>query len=383
MAREKISNEAYQLWISLICVCAVVIRASATPSADGIFVSTVNLLPSLAVNSATNGQIQLALNAEAGIPHIVKSSQDLVNWMPAITNADNATNRLIVLPTSTDANFYHASRSPIPLFGYALAVKGYISLSGLGSISDSWNSHDTNQSVNGYYNGYAGTNGDIAVAAGGFASIGNKVVNGSIYLGPTATFATGPSGGITGQIHADCYLKFPDVALPTKDADGNNITWTPAPGNSLAHTFTSSGYYAVSDSGSLTVLPGVRAMLLVLSSSYSPAGLTVQGGTTNAGTLVMYQNFGTATFNGSITGGAINNRPENFIYLGPPGVSQITFGNISTFVGTVYAPGASVSLLSSGGPTEFIGSCIASNVTVNGSLNIHYDASLRTNWPCR
>lgn len=349
--------------------------------ANNFVVPTANPLPNLAISNVADGQIQLLLNAEPAISHTVELSADLAEWIPAVTNSDNSTNRPISLPAPAGAAFYRVSRDPIPIFAYALATRQNMSLMGLGILFDSWNSHDTNQSLNGLYDGYSGTNADIAVSEG-IADIGNHVVMGDFYLGPNASFSLGSSGGISGYLYGDCFLLFPDVTLPAKDTNGNPISWTPAPGNATSHTFTTNGYYLINDNGTIIVQPGVKVTLNIRQSNFTPSGFNIQGGTTNAGMVVIYQTSGSLTLGGT-SGGAIHNRPENFAYYGLPGVSQITFNSSFSFVGAIYAPSATAQFLGGGSAMNFVGSCIVSNVTVIGHANFHYDTSLKTNGPCR
>jgi len=378
----EITANGFRWVLACIAFFFITVTQSATASpTDNLFIPTSNPLPNLAVCGKTNGQVQLALNAEPGIPHFVEASSNLVNWSLMTTNSDNATNRQISLNATTETCFYRASRSPIAIFAYVLAAKTFISINGIGVISDSWNSHDLNQSLNGQYNGYAGTNGDFALV-NGIMNLGNTFVNGDIYLGPGTALVTGPYGGASGQILPDQFFLFPEVVLPTINSNGNPILWTNAPGTVSAHSFTNSGYFTITDSGSLTVEAGANVVLLVQVTNYSPASINIKGGTTNPGTLTMYQEAGNITLGRSNTGGAINNRPENFIYFGLPGVTEIMFGTGSTFVGAVYAPSASGNFFSLS-TMGFIGSCVVSNATVNGHVLFHYDTSLRTNGPCR
>ncbi len=326
------------------------------------------------------GKFNFSLACLSGIRCVIKSSTDLVNWTPVATNSDYVFNRLINLPVSSDANFYRAARDPVPLFAYALAAEGDIHISGNGPLTDSWNSHDTNQSADGHYNGYVGTNGDIA-SAQGLISIGNKTILGDVYVGSVGLIV-GPGGYISGQIYAGGPNYFPDVSLPTKDDNGDAITWTPAPGTASTHTFTSSGYYVVSDNGQIIVSPGIKITLDVKVSNYNPSALTINGGTTNAGTVIMYQEAGSLSLSGTSSGGAVNNRPENFIYFGLPGVTQITMtGSGVLYTGIIYAPEASGYFAGGGSLGDFIGSCIVSNVIINGHFTFHFDESLLTVGP--
>jgi len=259
------------------------------------------------------------------------------------------------------------------LFSKGMISMTFIDMNGNGVAVDSWNSHDNSQSYYGHYtNSYSGTNGDVA-AVNGIVNIGNHTISGDLFLGPNSSFK---KGSVTGTVYTDWNIPFPDVSLPTNDINKNPITWLSAPGDSSMHMFTNSGYYIISDNGSISNAPGVTVTLDVRKSDYTPSSLNIGGGTTNAGTVIMYQESGTLTLGGNSSGGAINNRPENFLYFGMPGVTSIVFSGNSDFVGVIYAPEADLILNGGGSALNFIGSVIAKSVTMNGKYNFHYDESL-------
>ena len=262
------------------------------------------------------------------------------------------------------------------LFTKGMIAMTTITMNGNGVISDSYNSHDPSQSTNGLYSGYAGTNGDIA-AVGGFVNLGNHTIAGNLYLGPGYNYAAGPNGGVTGTVYPDWNVQFPTVSLPTNDASGNPIVWTPAPGSATSHSFTNAGYYLINDDGAISVEPGVKVILQVARDTYNLNNLNIKGGTTNSGTIIMYQNGnGGVTLGGNASAGAINNRPENFVYYGLPGITYVTMSGNSTFVGIIYAPQAAFTLSGGGAAYNFIGSLLAYSITINGQFNLHYDESI-------
>jgi hypothetical protein len=263
------------------------------------------------------------------------------------------------------------------LFSEGNIALNNITMHGNDIESDSWNSHDDNESDEGAYNGYHGNEGDVA-SVNGAVNLGNHTIAGNLFLGPNSTWSSNPNGGVTGTIYTDWNMQFPNVTLPTPtDTNGNLISWLPAPGTSTSHTFTNSGFYIISDNGSIIVKPGVKVVLDVKqSASYNLSGLVIMGGLTNAGSVVMYQESGTLTLGGSGNGGAYNNRPENFIYFGLPGVTKITMSGNSTFYGVIYAPQAELKLAGGGNSYNFIGSLLVGNLDVDGHFNLHYDRSL-------
>jgi hypothetical protein len=263
------------------------------------------------------------------------------------------------------------------LFSKGMIAMEDITMNGNDVETCSYNSYDPSQSQNGHWNGYCGTNGDIA-SVNGVVDLGNHTIDGSLYLGANSTYTFNKNGGVTGTVYTDWNMTFPDASLPAKDVNGNTIAWTPAPGDATAHNFATNGYYIISDNGSIIVKPGVQVTLDVRQTKYTPANLDIQGATTNAGTVVMYQESGSLTLSGSSSGGAINNRPENFVYFGLPNVTEITMSGSASFVGVIYAPQAEMTLGGGGNKddVDFAGSIIVKTITINGHFHLRYDTSL-------
>ncbi len=268
-----------------------------------------------------------------------------------------------------------------PLFNVALGAVNNIDMNGNSVATDSWNSHMTNLSNNGLYTSTkVSTNGNIA-SVQGLVDIGNHTIKGNLYLGPTASYDN--SGTITGTVYDDYNVQFPDVVLPTPPT-----SWFSPPssgsGSSLTHDFTtiqSGGYYDIIDSGNIIVEPGVTVTLKLSISSFSPSSLTILGGMTNSGTLTVYQVSGSATMSGNAASQV--SRPENFLYYGLPGVTSITLGGTTTFIGVIYAPEAAMTLNGGGAGQNLEGAAIVKSVTMNGHYEFHYDESLATIGPTR
>ena len=370
--------------------------SSADSSTNGnIFVTLSDPLTSLSEPVWTNGQVQFILNGESNVNYVIESSPDLVNWTPVATNLAAPS---ITVAAPDNAGFYRASRTPLPLFAYAVAARGNININGLGLLTDSFNSSDTNLSTDGQYDfTKTSTNGNVACVSG-IVNIGNHYMDGSLYLGPTGT-NNSSTNQIVGEIYTNFNVQFPDVVLPATDANGYPIVWQPAPTITnttykkpiYIHDFTTAnnnGYYTVGDSDAITVETGVMVTLWVTASNYAPASITIEGGTTNSGTLVMYQSSGNATLAGNSFGGPIGNRPQNFVYFGLPGVngvlvSYVSGGLTNIEVGTIYAPDAAAIISAGGSVNGFSGSCVAHDVHINGHFTFHYDESLLTSGPFR
>jgi hypothetical protein len=277
--------------------------------------------------------------------------------------------------------------SQVSPFSVGLGAVGNINMNGHHLITDSYNSQTNSLSSNGQYDATkTSTNGNVA-SVGGIVNLGQESIDGNLYLGPDATYDG--SGTVMGKIYYDYNIQFPVVMIPTADTNGNSISWmTPTEystgGGHPTYYYDfqpidSGGYFLINNSDSITVEPGVSVTLHVTATSFAPATISLNGGTTNSGTIVMYQDSGSVTLGGNADGGAIANRPVNFIYLGLPGVTSITFSGTSDFVGAVYAPEAVLSLNGGGGSQNLDGAAIVGQATDNGHYHIHYDESL-ANW---
>jgi hypothetical protein len=268
-------------------------------------------------------------------------------------------------------------------FTVALGAVTNINMNGNSLLTDSYNSQTNTMSTNGQYDpNKISTNGSVA-SEQGILNIGNQTVDGNVYLGPEASFQSKPNGTVTGTIYYDYNVQFPPATLPSTDNNGNSISWLNPPGNSSAHDFTTGGYYIVSDSGTITVEPGITVTLQVTAQSFAPSSITLKGGITNSGSIIMYGNpnspGGSVTLGGNASGGAIGNRPVNFIFFGLDNLASITFSGTSDFAGAVYAPKTTVTLNGGGHGYNISGSVIAGQATDNGHYYIHYDESLG-NW---
>jgi len=262
----------------------------------------------------------------------------------------------------------------LPLFNVALAAVEDIDMNGKGAATDSWNSHDPNLSTNGQYDPSKTSTNGHAASEGGIVDIGNHTIVGNLYLGPDASYE-GNTGMITGTIYYDYNIQLPDAELPS-------TTWLPAPVAGNVHTFTVSGDYVVSDSKAIVVEPGVIVRIKVTTSNFSPSSVQIHGGTTNSGTLTVYQISGSMAVAGNSSPNG-SGRPENLWYYGLPGVTSISLSGTSTFIGVIYAPSATLALGGGGASYNLIGSSITRTVTLNGHYLFHYDESLANLGPAR
>jgi Putative Ice-binding-like adhesive domain len=271
----------------------------------------------------------------------------------------------------------------LPLINVPLGAVNDIDMNGNGAATDSWNSYDTNLSLNGQFDpSRVQSNGSVA-SVEGVVNIGKHTILGNLYLGPDASYVSS-SNQVSGTIYYDYNVQFPDAQLPA------GTTWFGAPATTNGmHYFTAANTalyntFVINDTQPIKVDPGVKVILDVKSTNFKPSSVTILGALTNSGTVTVYQESGTATLSGnSSTPDPGNTRPSAFYYYGLPGVTSITLSGTSTFIGVIYAPEASLTLNGGGNANNLIGSAIVKKVTLNGHYDFHYDESLLTNGPIR
>ncbi len=353
------------------------VKAFAEPSTDVVMDPCLTL----SASGWADGHIQVTLNCESGIPYVLQSSTDLQHWNAVLTNSDPSIARAFDLATPDAASFYRVTRSPLPLFAYAIATRDGIALNGNGLTADSYNSAEPNFSVNGIYDpAKASTNGNVASIFGP-ALFGNHSIEGSLFLGPTASFGSS-SGQVLGSIQWNFNTCFPDVVPP----DFSN--WLPAP---VLNTnidgviyqyafFDPTNNYTITNSGSAFYVASNANVRLVLVSPNCSLNIRIDGSALHSGTLTAYQISGSATLFQSVVE---NGNTANCLYYGLPGVTNITLGSATPFVGTIYAPSANLTANGSGLSTGFAGSCIVKAVTVNSHYMFHFDENLLKAGPKR
>ena len=278
-----------------------------------------------------------------------------------------------------------------PLVSFAFAAVDSIQMNGNGLASDSFDSSNPALSTNGQYDSSkTSTNGNVGSVYGP-VSFGNHNIAGSLFLGPTAT-TTVSSGQVSGQIYNDFNVSFPDVVLPT-------TTWLPISttmlggitttvggitltvGGTATYDFTTSGDYFISSTSNIRVEPGVTVRLRVDATTFSPASIHIVSSNGISGTLNVYQVSGSASMSGNTT--VDSGRARNFWYYGLTGVTSITYGGTSSFIGVIYAPEADLTLNGGGNNNGVIGASITKSITMNGHYNFHFDQDLLSVGPSR
>jgi hypothetical protein len=307
---------------------------------------------------------------------------NIYNGAPAASNTPNIYSTGFV-PSPLDRTHYISRTARVQgtnqaLFPFAFAAIQQIQMNGNGLAADSFGSSKPSLSTNGQYDpAKTSTNGSVASVIGP-VDFGNHNISGSLYMGPSASSSV-PSGQVSGSIYTDFNVSFPDVVLPT-------TSWLPAStttiGGTATYDFTASGDYYVTSSSNIQVEPGVSVRIRVDASTFNPASVHVMATNGVSGSLVLYQVSGTSSMNGNVT--VDSGRARNFYYYGLPGVTSITYGGTSSFIGAVYAPEANLTLNGGGNNNGLIGSSVTKSLNaMNGHYNFHYDEDLLSSGPVR
>jgi len=267
----------------------------------------------------------------------------------------------------------------VPLFSAAVIAIGNLDMNGNNINTDSFDSSNSSLSYNGRFDPLrVTTNGDIA-SVSGVIDVGNANINGNVLLGSGASLpVVGSKGGVTGTTIYDFNPDFIDVVLPT-------TTWVQAYSLALPlsingliydYYFATSGDYQIDGSlgGSIYVAPGANVRLKVMN-NFSPSIIRVGAAAGLSGKLEIYMTGASFNLSGQalVDGGTA----PNLTYFGLPSNTSISISGNASFIGTIYAPEAAITLSGGGSNgTDFIGSLIGKSVTLNGHFKFHFDQAL-------
>jgi hypothetical protein len=278
-------------------------------------------------------------------------------------------------------------------FQVAIAAITGINLNGNNILVDSYDSSNTNLFPGGLY---VATNhqahGDVATLTTNSWSIGNNNIMGKVHMPPGTAqgdVTYGKNGAVGDTTWADPNAKntgfessayfmpdfnitFPDVSAPY--TSGTSVS---PPAANKTNTLSTGMYYY---SGNFSF--GNKGVLDI--SAYSYVELYVTGnfdmGTGQSliniepgATLVIYVGGASAKFQTINNGGNAN----NFQYYGLPSNTSITMSGNASYIGTVYAPEAAITLNGGGGNgLDYQGAMVVNSLTSNGHFSMHYDQNL-------
>jgi hypothetical protein len=290
---------------------------------------------------------------------------------------------------------------PEYVFSKGMVAKGQIDLKGNNIKTDSFDSTDPTYSTNGLYTqSKAKANGDVATDSGltNSLNVGNANVWGHVSTGPGGSVDIGPQGCVgdtnfqaqasnngkiePGYFTDDMNVDFPDVKVPFSGG------FTPSNGQVGGTNYDyvlSGGNYRNSSSFSMD---STKKMIVTGNSSWYVGGnFSLSGNATiiiaPGASLKLYVNGST-----SIGGNGIANQSGNamnFMYYGTTNNTSISLSGNASFIGTIYAPSAALTLNGGGLSTlyDFTGASITSTVQFDGHVNFHYDEALGKLGPFR
>jgi hypothetical protein len=276
------------------------------------------------------------------------------------------------------------------VFPYAILSKSRVALGGSGRV-DSFNSTNILESTNGQYSVALATDRATVASLTRNAtdfSVGNVDIFGFVATGPGASVYVGPNGVVgstnfalnplnsgkieAGHIRNDFNVYVPDGALPP-DFSPLPIALLPLPGTNTY--VAANGDYSAGNismgSGEVFLITG-RARILVT----GKVNLTGDAAiilTTNA-TVEWYQRGDTVNMGGR---GVVNGRgfAKDFQLIGLRTCTSISYGGSFQFIGTVYAPSATVTLE---GSADAYGALVGNSIELKGGMGLHYDESLNS-----
>jgi len=340
----------------------------------------------------TNGQLQFNLNGEDSVTYGIEGSSDLHNWTPVLTTSGQPAIRTITVDDSQNFGFYRAIRGPLPYFAAAITARSNITFNGNYITTDSYDASDTNDFPGGLWNAmHRMDHGDVAVANSSI-SIGNAGIMGKVWIeggtivgvvngmGPEGSvgdvaYVTSGSTGIENPfsnfVSDDFRFCLPDVLVPY--TSGAAIS---PPTAGKTNTLSTGMYYyngdfSIPNNADLQVAP-YSSIALYVTGSFSMTSLAkidIQPG----GTLVLYVGGSSASFT------TINNSGNdiNFQYYGLPGNTSVRLAGNVSYLATIYAPEANITVSSGGtNPMDFEGALVGSSFLLNGHINVHYDENL-------
>jgi hypothetical protein len=276
-------------------------------------------------------------------------------------------------------------------FPNGILSKGLVDLGGSGRI-DSFNSTNVAESdINGQYNATNATDRASVVTTSRLPNqfqVGNVSIYGTVGTGPGGNINLSPNGNVgsedyndnsiyngtvePGHYTDDVNVYIPDATLPTPFGPFFAVSPGIVGGTNYKYVVNSGDYRAMNISLTLT-----EKMLITGKARIHVVGPTAVSGTAfiliAPGASVEWYAGGNVDLKG---GGCINapGLAKNFSLIGLNGCTSVVYAGNSRFIGTIYAPRASVVLT---GTADAYGAIVGASVTLNGGMGLHYDESLK------
>ena len=346
--------------------------------------------PTLTDAMWSGNQFQFTLRGQTNVSYIIQSSSDLRTWTPVVTNSDPRATRTVVLPAAQSAAFWRIQRVPGPLFEYAIAARGSVSLGGSGRI-DSFNSTNALESTNGRYDPAKAT--DRAGIASGLTNtnavnVGNVKVLGTISLEPLGAVSIGPNGGVgsstfinnpvtagmiePGHLRDDMNFAFAAAKFPIPYGP----IWPLPPGSVGGTNYK----YVLADhdyaAASITLAAGERILITGKARMY----VTGQTRVTGNGYILIGPDASIEWYaRGEVDLGGVgclnsSGLAQSFSIIGLSTSTSIRYSGSAPLIGTIYAPTATVTIV---GNSDATAAVVGNAVTLSGDMGLHFDESLR------
>jgi hypothetical protein len=281
-----------------------------------------------------------------------------------------------------------------PAFMVAMAVQQNIDFKGNNVLIDSYDSTDPSHSTtNGLYDATRPLAGGDVCSQNGFVNVQNATIRGKLETGPGGSYSIGNgtvgdlAWNVTGNIEPG-YLKndFNMNFRPVDPPYNSGLPVVPVLVGTNTYILTTGEYYVDGD----FILNNNETIYVMGSAKlYVTGNLNMKSA--SGSWITMAPGASLRLYVGTVDGPPVSaqmtlvNTPGFagvFQYYGLPSNNSVSWSGNNIYIGTVYAPQADFTA-GGGGSTllDFQGSCVVSNLNLNGHFNFHYDESLRRNGP--
>jgi hypothetical protein len=281
-----------------------------------------------------------------------------------------------------------SSRYPVGLMS-----RDRLDLNGNNIYTDSFDSTDPTKSTAGQYDSIKKqSNGDVASndVLINSVNIGNAEVYGRVSTGRGGTVAMGPNGSVgptfvqsdrattvidgenKGWIRHDFDVDVPDATLPA------GATSWPSLGSINSTTTINDGDWRVSginltSTRVLTIQGNVRMYVTGNVSIGGSASIVISTNPPNSRLEIYVAGSVSVAGNGVVNN---TNIASNNQWFGLPSSTSWTVGGNGQWVGTMYAPQASLRVNGGGVTGDMSGAIVAYRIDLDGTVRFHYDESL-------
>jgi hypothetical protein len=270
-----------------------------------------------------------------------------------------------------------------------MAAKRDITFNGNNITVDSYDSGDPNHSTpTGRYDPATRKAGGDIASTEGFINVGNADVKGRLYTGPLndGQYSVGAGGSVgdlnwsgpgiqSGWYFNDFNMSFPEVdepfttGLPPVGGFGGGGTNVWELGSA---DYMYDGNFKAS-SGQTIYVSGAAKVYVTGFFDMRGAIVIAPGASLKLYVAGLYARLNEVNTEGNAF---------SFQYYGLPSNESVSWGGNDEYVGTIYAPQASLRMGGGGSdPYDFQGSCVVNALSLNGHFSFHFDENLRRRGP--